>query len=63
MQVQFIIGKEVKYTAKLSMTREELFRDSLNEQKQKFKIPINVDKFIKTKFLLLFLEKSINHFQ
>jgi hypothetical protein len=63
MQVQFIIGKEIKYTTRLNMTREELFRDPLNEQKQKFKIPINVNIFIKTKFIFLIIEKSISHFQ
>jgi hypothetical protein len=57
MQVQFIIGKEIKYTARLNMTREELFRDSLNEQKQKFKIPINVNIFTKTKFLFFNFRK------
>ena len=38
MQLEFIIGEEIKYIAKTSLTKPELF--SLIQKKQKFKIPI-----------------------
>jgi hypothetical protein len=41
MQLEFVIGKETKYTARTSLTKEELFGHDYNK-KQKFKIPIKV---------------------
>lgn len=46
MQIQVVLGNEIKFTSKLKMTRDELFKDLINiplQQKQKFKIPINVN--------------------
>ena len=51
MQINFVIGNEIKYSAKINESREELFKDLYNinrskdqvaQNKQKFKIPINV---------------------
>ena len=42
MQIQVVLGNEIKFTSRINLTRHELFKDCLNEQKQKFKIPINV---------------------
>jgi hypothetical protein len=44
MQIQIVLGNEIKFTGRLNMTREELFKDLVPTQKQKFKIPINVIK-------------------
>ncbi len=46
MQIQVVLGNEIKFTTKLNITREELFKDLIRtpvQQKQKFKIPINVN--------------------
>jgi hypothetical protein len=48
MQLEFTIGKEIKYLAKTSLTKEELF---FGTQKQKFKIPIKVKHFKYRKML------------
>jgi hypothetical protein len=46
MQIDFIVGGQVKYSAKLKMKKEELLPDYYENKKQKFKIPINVFYFI-----------------
>jgi hypothetical protein len=40
MQLEFKIGKEIKYTTRTTLTKEELFGNEYTTL-QKFKIPIN----------------------
>jgi hypothetical protein len=44
MQIDFLIGNQIKYTARIEMKKEELFPNIYQEKKQKFKIPLNVIK-------------------
>lgn len=44
MQIDFIIGNQVKYSKRLDIKKEELFPNIFQDKKQKFKIPINVNK-------------------
>jgi hypothetical protein len=51
MQISFIIGNEIKFTARLNISKQELlgsnnninrYNDNMLGRKQKFKIPLNV---------------------
>jgi hypothetical protein len=48
MQIQFLIDNEIKYSAKLNMTREQLFTDYYTDEakNKKFKIPLNVTIYL-----------------
>ena len=43
MQVDFLIGNQIKYSAKIDLKKQELFPNQYQDKKQKFKIPINVN--------------------
>jgi hypothetical protein len=43
MQIDFIIGNQIKYSARLDLKKEELLPSLYQDKKQKFKIPINVN--------------------
>ena len=43
MQIDFLLGNQIKHSVRLNLKRNELFPDLLQDKKQKFKIPINVN--------------------
>jgi hypothetical protein len=57
MQIDFLIGNQIKYSAKIDLKKHELFPNQYQDKKQKFKIPINVN-IESTYIKILFLEKS-----
>ncbi len=51
MQIQFVLGNEIKHTARVAMTRSELLGSSFSggsyyqNENKKFKIPLNVSVY------------------
>jgi len=43
MQIDFLIGNQIKYSAKIDLKKQDLFPNLYQDKKQKFKIPINVN--------------------